>query len=415
MQSTACAFFKPCGLRKIQPDNFIYMAFLLSIFTFLTACNKSTNHPAIHDKIVLNDKTKTEVFNFIQGDLSDEYKLLTVHNTSEETALIERMKKGFLDKGIADRNITLVTRRRNSLKIDDLIFSNSSVIVEPSRSTISMKDDVVIVKVAAMYELPTNSTDTETGKPITTKGIDFYDFEIVKSEGTYFINEKSKVADFPSSNLISEEGTAPFQDSIDYNVDTRGILGTYSPAQAISFAAQYVNKPPTAGYYNYETVGGDCTNFASHCLKAGGWIPVNTWHWNSNGTSCESNMTSCARSPSWAGAPELYKYLTNSGASRVTVIFKDIEVYYWYSLPGTRTTFREKTIIANKGDIIQLSNSTVKTTVHHTMIVTLKDATAKKIFVTYRNGVSAPVAQDKFIGDISGGQLLQGFAVKSNF
>jgi Putative amidase domain len=320
MQRTLRTYFTTFGLREIRMEKFQFIAtaFLLSAFTFLTSCNKSNNSGAIHDKIVLNDKTKTEVFNFIQGDLSDEYKLLTVHNISEETALIERMKKGFLNKSVADKNITLVTRRRNSLKIDNLIFANSSVTVEPSRSTISLKDDVVIVKAAAMYELPTNSISEATGKPIISGGIDFYDFEIVKIEGSYFINEKSKVADFPGSNLISEEGTAPFQSSVNYSVDTRGILGTYSPTAAVNFAIKYVNTPPTAGYFNYEKSGGDCTNFVSHCLKAGGWIPVNTWHWNSNGTSCESDMTSCARSPSWSGAAPFFKYLTGSGGSRVT-------------------------------------------------------------------------------------------------
>jgi hypothetical protein len=91
-----------------------------------------------------------------------------------------------------------------------------------------------------------------------------------------------------------------------------------------------------------------------------------------------------------------------------------VEVYFWFSFPSVRATFRTTTSVVDLGDIIQLSNFTVKTTVHHTMIVTDKDKN-KQVFVTYRNDIGSPAAKNRYIGDISGGQLLQGFAVKSNF
>lgn len=59
-------------------------------------------------------------------------------------------------------------------------------------------------------------------------------------------------------------------------------------------------------YYNFEKLGGDCTNFASQCIFAGAgvmnWIKSYGWYYT------DSNN----RSPSWAGVPFLYTFLTNN-------------------------------------------------------------------------------------------------------
>ena len=59
-------------------------------------------------------------------------------------------------------------------------------------------------------------------------------------------------------------------------------------------------------YYNFDTVGGDCTSFASQCIYAGskkmnyqknmGWYYI-------NGNN---------KSPSWSGVEYLYQFLTNN-------------------------------------------------------------------------------------------------------
>ena len=59
-------------------------------------------------------------------------------------------------------------------------------------------------------------------------------------------------------------------------------------------------------YYDFEHVGGDCTNFASQCLYAGSramnYTPVMGWYYTSS-----SNRTA-----SWTGVEYLYSFLVNN-------------------------------------------------------------------------------------------------------
>ena len=62
-------------------------------------------------------------------------------------------------------------------------------------------------------------------------------------------------------------------------------------------------------YYNYEYIGGDCTNFVSQCIYAGcgqmNYSKLNGWYYiNANN-----------KSPSWTGVEFLYDFLiSNEGA-----------------------------------------------------------------------------------------------------
>lgn len=62
-------------------------------------------------------------------------------------------------------------------------------------------------------------------------------------------------------------------------------------------------------YYDYEELGGDCTNFASQCLFAGTGImnftPDVGWYY------IDGNR----KAPSWAGVPYLFDFLTRKGRS----------------------------------------------------------------------------------------------------
>ena len=62
-------------------------------------------------------------------------------------------------------------------------------------------------------------------------------------------------------------------------------------------------------YLDFETLGGDCTNFASQCLYAGSgvmnWTPVYGWYY----------ATSSNRTASWTGVEYLYRFLTQNKAA----------------------------------------------------------------------------------------------------
>ena len=59
-------------------------------------------------------------------------------------------------------------------------------------------------------------------------------------------------------------------------------------------------------FYNFDDIGGDCTNFASQCLYAGGlemnYTPVFGWYYRSVND----------RAPAWTGVNELYDFLVNN-------------------------------------------------------------------------------------------------------
>lgn len=82
----------------------------------------------------------------------------------------------------------------------------------------------------------------------------------------------------------------------------------YNRKKAIEYSYKWaLSRNPN--YYNYDNVGGDCTNFISQCIFAGSGVMNYTkdfgWYYkNSNN-----------KSPSWTGVEFLYKYLTRTSGS----------------------------------------------------------------------------------------------------
>lgn len=82
----------------------------------------------------------------------------------------------------------------------------------------------------------------------------------------------------------------------------------YDRRSAVRYAHQWAYGRNPA-YYDYEYLGGDCTNFASQCIFAGSGImnftPTFGWYY------IDANQ----KSPSWTGVPYLYNFLTRDGVS----------------------------------------------------------------------------------------------------
>lgn len=95
-------------------------------------------------------------------------------------------------------------------------------------------------------------------------------------------------------------------------------LYSYNRRAAVAYAHRwaYTRNPQ---FYDYENIGGDCTNFASQCIYAGSGImnfmPVFGWYYiNAN-----------EKSPSWTGVPYLFDYLTRSEVS-VGPVGQDVSI-----------------------------------------------------------------------------------------
>lgn len=82
-------------------------------------------------------------------------------------------------------------------------------------------------------------------------------------------------------------------------------LAAYDRAAAVAYAHRWAFGRNPA-FYDYESIGGDCTNFASQCLYAGSgvmdFLPVYGWYY----------LTANQKSPSWTGVIYLYDYLTRT-------------------------------------------------------------------------------------------------------
>lgn len=85
-------------------------------------------------------------------------------------------------------------------------------------------------------------------------------------------------------------------------------LQDYDREAAVAYAHKWAHGRNPA-FYDYEYIGGDCTNFASQCVFAGCGIMNNTptfgWYYR------DANH----KSPSWTGVSYLYQFLTRETSS----------------------------------------------------------------------------------------------------
>lgn len=86
------------------------------------------------------------------------------------------------------------------------------------------------------------------------------------------------------------------------------IVIPYDRNAAIAYAHRWAYGRNPA-YYNYDELGGDCTNFASQCLFAGtgvmNFTPELGWYY----------LDANRKSPSWTGVPYFYNFMTRDGRS----------------------------------------------------------------------------------------------------
>lgn len=82
-------------------------------------------------------------------------------------------------------------------------------------------------------------------------------------------------------------------------------IESYNRQGSIEYAREWALKRNPA-YYNFDKLGGDCTNFASQCIYAGSGVmnhkPTYGWYYY-NGNN---------RTPSWTGVQYLYNFLINN-------------------------------------------------------------------------------------------------------
>ena len=80
---------------------------------------------------------------------------------------------------------------------------------------------------------------------------------------------------------------------------------SYNRQKAVQYAKKWALSRNPA-YYNFEDIGGDCTNFASQCIYAGAGVMNYTreigWFY----------ISASDRTPSWTGVEFLYRFLVTN-------------------------------------------------------------------------------------------------------
>lgn len=99
-------------------------------------------------------------------------------------------------------------------------------------------------------------------------------------------------------------------------------------------------------YYNYDLIGGDCTNFVSQCIFSG----CNQMNYNKNNGWYYINGNN--KSPSWTGVEFLYDFLlTNKemGPKGEETSIEKLEVGDAIQLSFNNTTFTHTLIVVQNG------------------------------------------------------------------
>ena len=101
-------------------------------------------------------------------------------------------------------------------------------------------------------------------------------------------------------------------------------------------------------YYNYDNIGGDCTNFVSQCIFAGckqmNYNKENGWYY----------ITANNKSPSWTGVQFLYDFLisnTGPGPKGIITRIDQLQIGDVIQLKFNENTFSHSLIVIQNGNL----------------------------------------------------------------
>ena len=128
----------------------------------------------------------------------------------------------------------------------------------------------------------------------------------------------------------------------------------YNRKKCVEYASKWAYSRNPA-YYDYEKIGGDCTNFVSQCIYAGsGVMNYRNWYYkNAND-----------KSPSWTGVEFLYDFLVKNnskGPRGKEVSQNQVQIGDVIQLSSNGTRFSHSLIVVEIKNINYLSDILVAT------------------------------------------------------
>lgn len=137
-------------------------------------------------------------------------------------------------------------------------------------------------------------------------------------------------------------------------------------------------------YYNFDSIGGDCTSFISQCIYAGSGTMKYTkntgWYYNSVND----------RSPSWSGVEFLYKFLIDNngvGPRGRRAKLEELQIGDIAQLSFDGISFGHTLVIVNIGDSLALDNIYIASHTYDSYNRRISSYTFKNIRFIHINGV----------------------------
>ena len=223
------------------------------------------------------------------------------------------------------------------------------------------------------------------------KGVAFYVFGAGVMMATVLAPNGATVGTLTKQGYTSSHYgmfTTPNQ-SGNYTIQIQGCCGTYyvncltghaqtsntntayNRTNAVKYARDHANTEDyNPAYQNYHFMGGDCTNFVSQCVYAGG-MPMIT----GSGTDAHWFYSSSGRSPSWTGADYFMRHWTKVRSSSYNGRAYSVRIYTRDYIMNHQS---EVYNFISPGDIVQYLEAETSTA-GHSHIITGKDGTTGAI------------------------------------
>lgn len=158
--------------------------------------------------------------------------------------------------------------------------SHSSDIKIISRNKISDEVEKIVIEETSIIK--TNQISQTDGELISTSVKQRYEMTFALKNGTFVITEFHDLDKdlFETKKKESESQTLSLNDQNELTImaeEFSKVTGTYNRNKAFTYAKTYAITPNPA-YQDFSSscsyCGGDCTNFLSQCLFAGGWPQI---------------------------------------------------------------------------------------------------------------------------------------------
>jgi len=128
-------------------------------------------------------------------------------------------------------------------------------------------------------------------------------------------------------------------------------MSLYNRNKAIAYAHKWAyGRNPK--YYNFDSIGGDCTNFISQCIYEG----CNVMNYNKYGWYYKNGNN---KSPSWTGVEFLYNFLTSNngiGPYAKPASIDSLEAGDIIQLSANGNTFSHTLLVVDAGSIPSYNN-----------------------------------------------------------